>query len=196
MTFIMLRYAPSIHTLLSIFIINGCWIVSNAFSASIDVITWFCPFVYVMHLKILFIYRQEGRERERERNINVWLPPVHPLLGTWPATQACTLTGNWTVDPLVHGLAPNPLSHTNQGSLYSFLFFFLFAPLIGWVPLPSLWVYWSFLLCDVVCGSALLLNFLVQLLYFFRSVISVWYFLTFSILCCNFHFVHALLSWP
>ena len=27
---------------------------------------------------------------ERERNINVWLPLVHPLLRTWPATQACT----------------------------------------------------------------------------------------------------------
>ena len=25
-----------------------------------------------------------------------------PLLGTWPATQACALTGNWTGDPLVH----------------------------------------------------------------------------------------------
>ena len=39
-------------------------------------------------------------EKERERNINVWLPLVYPLLGTWPATQACALTGNWTHDPL------------------------------------------------------------------------------------------------
>ena len=38
-----------------------------------------------------FIYfqRGEGREKERERNINVWLPLTCPLLGTWPATQAC-----------------------------------------------------------------------------------------------------------
>ena len=28
---------------------------------------------------------------ERERNINVWLPLASPLLGTWPATQACAL---------------------------------------------------------------------------------------------------------
>ena len=28
-----------------------------------------------------------GRKKERERNINVWLPLVHPLLGTWPAIQ-------------------------------------------------------------------------------------------------------------
>ena len=34
----------------------------------------------------LFIYffleRGEGREKKRERNVNVWLPLAHPLLGT------------------------------------------------------------------------------------------------------------------
>ena len=49
----------------------------------------------------LFLDRGERREKERERNINVWLPLVRPLLGTWPATQACALTGNQTDDPLV-----------------------------------------------------------------------------------------------
>ena len=32
-------------------------------------------------------------ERER-KNINVWLPLKCPLLETWPAAQACVLTGN------------------------------------------------------------------------------------------------------
>ena len=42
----------------------------------------------------LFIFRQkERRDKERERNINVWLPLACPLLGTWPATQACA--SNW-----------------------------------------------------------------------------------------------------
>ena len=36
--FIMLRNAPSIPTLLSVFIRNGCSILSNAISASIDMI--------------------------------------------------------------------------------------------------------------------------------------------------------------
>ena len=63
----------------------------------------------------LFLERGEGREKERERNISVWLPLVHPLLGTCPATQACPLTGNRTSDPLVIRLALNPLSHTSQG---------------------------------------------------------------------------------
>ena len=31
----------------------------------------------------------------------MWLPLAHPLLGTWPSTQACVLTGNQTSDPLV-----------------------------------------------------------------------------------------------
>ena len=37
---------------------------------------------------------ERGREGERERNINVWLPLAYPVLGTWPTTQACALTGN------------------------------------------------------------------------------------------------------
>ena len=39
----------------------------------------------------------------------------HPLLGTWPTTQACALTGNQTSDLFVHRPALNPLSHTSQG---------------------------------------------------------------------------------
>ena len=36
----------------------------------------------------LFIFR-EGKGGRREGNINVWLLLTYPLLGTWPATQAC-----------------------------------------------------------------------------------------------------------
>ena len=52
----------------------------------------------IIYLLKIFIYisseRGEGREKERERNINVSLPLARPLLGTWPATQTCALTGN------------------------------------------------------------------------------------------------------
>nr|KAF6369370.1 hypothetical protein mMyoMyo1_010716 [Myotis myotis] len=44
MAFIMLRYDPSTPTLLRVFIKNGCWILSNAFSASIDMTMWFFSF--------------------------------------------------------------------------------------------------------------------------------------------------------
>ena len=39
----------------------------------------------------LFLERGEGREKERERNTNVWLPLACALLGTSSATQACAL---------------------------------------------------------------------------------------------------------
>ena len=45
MAFIMFRYVPSIHTLLKDCIINWCWILSNAFSISIDEVVWFLSFI-------------------------------------------------------------------------------------------------------------------------------------------------------
>ena len=74
-------------------------------------------FLFFFFLKrfYLFLDRGEGKEKEKERNINVWLPLTLPLPGTWPATQACFLTGNWTSDPLVHRPSLSPLSHTSQG---------------------------------------------------------------------------------
>ena len=41
MEFIMLRYVSTIPTLLRVFIISGCWILSNAFSTCIEIIRIF-----------------------------------------------------------------------------------------------------------------------------------------------------------
>ena len=46
--FIMLRYVPSIPAFWRVFIINGCWILSKAFSASIEIIIWFLFFSLLM----------------------------------------------------------------------------------------------------------------------------------------------------
>ena len=70
----------------------------------------------------LFLERGERREKERERNIHVWLPLTHAALGTWPATQARALTRNQISNPLVCRLALNPLSHTSQGHSQAFKF--------------------------------------------------------------------------
>ena len=64
---------------------------------------FFKDFIY------LFLEREGGREKERERN-NLHAPNG----GTWPTTQARTLTGNQTSDLLVCRLAFNPLTHTSQ----------------------------------------------------------------------------------
>ena len=63
----------------------------------------------------LFLERGEGREKERERNINAWLPLVRPLLGTWLATQAYAL--DWESNQLPFDLqaGTQTLSHTSQG---------------------------------------------------------------------------------
>ena len=63
--------------------------------------------VALLYLRLIFfkrfIYllldRGEGRGKEKERNINVWLPLVRPPLSTWPETQARTLTRNQTGEP-------------------------------------------------------------------------------------------------
>ena len=73
-------------------------------------------FLFFKWFYFLFLERGKGKEKEREKNINVWLPLACPLLGTWLATQACALTGNWTSDPLVLRPVLNPLSYTSQDS--------------------------------------------------------------------------------
>ena len=65
-------------------------------------ILFFKDFIY------LFLERGKGREKERQRNINVWLPLSCPLLGTWPKTQECVQT--W-IEPL-------PLWFTGQHPIH------------------------------------------------------------------------------
>ena len=93
--------------------------------------TGLCKFFIVFHIFTfisLFLERGEGREKERERNIHVWLPLMLPQVGTWPTTQACALTGNRMGDVSFHRPAPNPLSHTSWGV------FFIFLDTVGYNP--------------------------------------------------------------
>ena len=73
------------------------------------------------HLSLfLRFYLFNFRERETEGEIEGeehqwWLPLVRPLLGTWPTTQACALTGSQTGDPLVRRPMFSALSYPSQG---------------------------------------------------------------------------------
>ena len=62
----------------------------------------------------LLSFRQRGREGEKHQCVVAF---ACPLLGTWPAAQACALTGNRTSDPLVCRPALNLLSSTSQGHI-------------------------------------------------------------------------------
>jgi len=53
MAFIVLRYVPSIGMLVTMFILNGCWIVSNAFSASVEMLMWALTFLWLMWCRLL-----------------------------------------------------------------------------------------------------------------------------------------------
>ena len=83
---------------------QGACLVLNMLTAGI---------YFILDITYLFLDRAAGRQKEKKRNINVWLPFVSPLLGTWPTTQACDLTGNRTSDPLLCRPALNPLSHNS-----------------------------------------------------------------------------------
>ena len=79
----------------------------------------------VFHIDFLkrfysFIFREGKGGRKRGRENDVWLRLAHPLLGTWPATQACAPTGNTTSDSFVPSAALSPLSHLSPDSTLIF----------------------------------------------------------------------------
>ena len=75
---------------------------------------------FLSFLKIfiyLFLERDEGREKEKERNINVWLPLMRPLLGPGPQPRHVPWLGI-QLATLVPRPALNPLSHSSQGNFF------------------------------------------------------------------------------
>ena len=90
-----------------------------------------CTIFLIFKKIIVFLERGEGREKERERNIDRL--PLHPLQpGTWPTTQACALTGNQIGDPLLCGPAPNQT--TPVRAIYNF--YLLIIPQQSWKNSP------------------------------------------------------------
>lgn len=46
--FIMLKYIPLLPNMLIVFIMNGYWILSDTFFASIEMVMWFFSFILLM----------------------------------------------------------------------------------------------------------------------------------------------------
>ena len=97
----------------------------------------------------LFLDRGEGREKERERNITVWLPLTCPPLGTWPATQAGALDWELNQWPFDSQAGTQPLSHTSQG-------IFFFRKMMNYHILNTNWwtVVWENWLRSGSCNSS------------------------------------------
>ena len=122
MTFQYHQHLKSGHHLLFLYQLSRSspWLQTCSHQQAIKILVQTLPVFHYFLRFYLFIFRKRGRrEKERERNINVWLPLSCPLLGTWPAPQACALTGNWTGDPLVPSPAFNPLSYTSLGHFHT-----------------------------------------------------------------------------
>ena len=73
MAFIMLRYIPSIPTLLRVFLINGSWILLDIFSVSVEEITCFLSFPLLMWCITLTSPQMLN---------NPWIPRINPN-GSW-----------------------------------------------------------------------------------------------------------------
>ena len=106
---IILQTRPLFEVFFLFWITSGFWVFFRASYKDVF-------FSFFFFFKILLIFRGEGIEKERERNINVWLPLV------FTTTQACAPTGNWTWElnlqpfgPLVCWLVLSPLSYTSEG---------------------------------------------------------------------------------
>ena len=82
MTLIMLRNVPSIPTLVKVLIMNGCWALSDAFSASTEMIMWFLTFLLLMWCMTLIDLRTLNRPCEPGLN-PTWSWCVIFLLCCW-----------------------------------------------------------------------------------------------------------------
>ena len=71
-----------------------------------------------------FLERGKGREKEKERNIDVWRETWISCFSHAPtqglAAQACALTGDQIRDLWVWGTMSNPLSHSSYGHITHF----------------------------------------------------------------------------
>ena len=77
---------------------------------------------FIFYFINLFLERGEGKEKKRVRNMNVWLPLTHPLLGSLSHNPG--MCPDWESNQQPFGLqaGTQPLSHPSQG-LWSILIF-------------------------------------------------------------------------
>ena len=80
MAFIMLRYVPSMPAFWRIFVINRCWILSKAFSESIEIIICFLSFNLLMWCTTLI---------DLQILKNLCIPGIKPTWSWWMIFLIC-----------------------------------------------------------------------------------------------------------
>ena len=79
---LLLRYVPSIPTLARVFTMNGCSILSNAFSASIEMVIWFLSFVDMVYHIDWFVYVEPSLWPWNESSLIMVYGPFYVLLNS------------------------------------------------------------------------------------------------------------------
>ena len=87
------------------------------------ILLFFKDFVY------LFFERGEGREEERERNINVWLPLVRPYQGPGPQSRHVPWPGSKPTTLLFTGWHPIHWVTSAGATFCFFLVYFWMLPM-------------------------------------------------------------------
>ena len=86
MASIMLRYGPSILNLKRVFIMNECWILSNAFSVSVEMAMWFLTFPLLMQHMTLIDLQMLNNLCDHQMN-SAWLLCVIFFICCWTHSQ-------------------------------------------------------------------------------------------------------------
>ena len=100
--FIMLRYFPSIPAFWRVFIINGCWILSKAFSASIEIIIWLLFFnllMWYITLIEMWIFKVHFKKIRHKGNPRILEWVAYPFSRgsswLWNQTRVSCITGRF-----------------------------------------------------------------------------------------------------
>ena len=88
--FVILRYIPSIPSLLRVFSMKGCWILLKAFSASIEIIMWFLSLVLFMWWIMFIGFRMLNQP---------CIPGMNPTWSWWISFLMCFC--NWLASILL-----------------------------------------------------------------------------------------------
>ena len=75
---------------------------------------------FLKRFYVFILEKREGREKEKERNINVWLPLTHPILGTCHNPGICL---DWELNQRLFGLqAGTQSTEPHQPGVHIFYF--------------------------------------------------------------------------